>query len=107
MDNLIEQLFNEIPEFDQENAAIILKENCEKIADQLLTVSTTTLDSDEESMYGIANIDLLHTRYKEVDMAFQAYTEWEEDKTDGNRKSYKDIFNLAIHHIKINLANFF
>ncbi len=106
MDNLIKQLFDEIPEFHQENAPEILAVNCEKIADQLLTVSSTTLDTEEESMYGTANTDLLHTRYKEVEMAVQAYIQWEQDKSEENWDSYKDIYAKAMHHIKINLANF-
>jgi hypothetical protein len=105
MSNTIKQLFEEIPAFDQDNAAAILNANCEKIADELLTVSTTTLDEDEESLYSIANSDLLHTRDKEVAMAVDAYEEWKQEQNDKNWQSFKDIFNLAIRHVRINIAH--
>jgi hypothetical protein len=105
MNQTIKELFDEIPAFDKENSATILHENCKKIADELLTVSTTTLEEDEESLYSNANSDLLHTRDKEVAMAVDAYEKWKQEQNDKNWESFKDIFNLAIRHVRINIAH--
>lgn len=104
MSDTIKQLFDEIPDFDHEDAIILLESNCEKIADQLLSVSTTTLDEEEQQEYEVANEDLMHTREQEVHMAVEAFKEWGQDKSEVNWKSYEKFYNLAIRHLKINLS---
>ena len=106
MGKTIKELFEEIPEFDQPDAAKIMRENCDKIFDELSTIISTTLNSEEEQTAQTAHNRFFDTFHKEVRLSNEQYEKWQKDKTTDNWDEYEFIFKEAYKHIKGDLTHF-
>lgn len=107
MNTEIKDLFEEIPEFDDKDAAKILYENSDKIMDELLRISSTTLDSEEESGAQAALTELVHTHNQNIKQwCNESYADWLIDSTDEKWQEYKKHFELGKKLLKNHISSY-